>query len=237
MRMTLAITAALAIPLPAFSQITQGQVSGFVTRISEINGLVPPGIQLGDAVSASFSYGAVISYWDWDTQTRRYSFADGDFSFQVLIGSHTWSVVSGIGYANIENDQPVRQRDQYYISTVNISGSPATFPGALQSSYLALGIYDWTLPFQLVSGLALPRLTSDINLIAANQTQGVISTSASGFGPLPSTWTINYSVNSFSLTPIPEPTSASLLLAGAITLAGLNSRRLRRRADPHKSAS
>jgi hypothetical protein len=204
------------------AQTTIGSITGVVTSISDPNGLAPSTIHVGDAVTTAFSYGVSSSTSAFDSQTTVYNFSSGSFSIQVSIGSLTWSYTTGTGQVTVANDHTVLNRDQYYVATSNISGTPASFPNAIQSSSLFVGLYDQTAPYDLVSGTSLPRATSDVNLAAANLIQGGISSFGSG-GPNDQ-WQITYSVATLSLTSIPEPSTVALYF-GTVALVATRYRR------------
>ena len=142
----------------SFALQTTGTATGKVVFISDTNSLVPSSIHVGDTVVTTFGYGDVNSTFSapFDPQHVSYNFGVGGPAFQVSIGSFVWRVGAGTSQVSIENDQPNRTRDQYYIGSFQISDGSASFPGALDYSRLWLGLYDWTAPYELVSSLNLP---------------------------------------------------------------------------------
>lgn len=195
---------------------TTGTATGKVSFISDQNGLVPSEIHVGDTVVTTFGYGDITSTSStpFDPQSVGYSFGGGGPAFQVSIGSFIWRVAAGAARVNIENDQPTRSRDQYYVESFAVTGAASSFPGALDNSRLWLGLYDWTAPYELVSSLHLPRSNSDINLSAVNMNNqgGIGSFSSTGAYK---TWGINYSIDTFSISTVPEPSMLSLMLSAA----------------------
>ena len=197
--------------LSANAQNTVGKISGTVQRISDPGGLAPAGVSIGDIVSTQFTYAAVSSIFDLPGSFRQYNFINENISMVTTIGALTWST-SRSGYVYVENDNAVHQRDIYSVASFWTGADSGSFPGALSSSYLHIGMADGSAPYELLSSLGLPRSTLDINLLA--RSHGLVydsdsGISSSGLGPF-NNWNINYTIESFSLTSVPEPSIVSL---------------------------
>ena len=201
---------------------TTVSATGKVVNIYNPGGFAPSSVKVGETVVATLGYGDVASTNSTPSDPARvsYSFSRGGSPFQISIGNLVWRVSAGTSEVVLENDQPVRNRDVYYVRSFDLYGAAATFPGSIDASYLFLGLIDWTAPYELVSSLNLPRSDSDINLSAINSIhQGGINSYGSA-GPTNS-WTINYSIDTITISTVPEPSKLVLLFASALFLGAI----------------
>ena len=203
------------------AQLTIGHFTGAVTSITDSGSPPPDGVNLGDRVSVTFSYGTPS--FSFGTTPKLYIFSSDPLSFAVTIGASTWSATSTSGFVKIANDNATLN-DRYEVNTSFVSAASANFPGALANSAVGLFTEDAIAPFDLVSGLALPRTTSDVNLAAATTANGSIISADASFANM---WSIEFSVQDFSLSTIPEPSSVALVFGATSFLGVLILRRKR----------
>jgi len=210
-----------ALGLSAFSakahaQFVSCQVTGTVTHVTDLNGDLPSGVTVGDQVLTTFSFRTPhLTNFDPYAQITNYSFAASEFSISTTIGALTWSSAGNVGSITIRNDGSNilgDVSDEFFVIS-NITGTPDSFPGALESySNMGFDLRDTVATYDLITGFALPTSDGVVNLGAATLAQGFVQSSAGASVH----WNITYSVESLTLTAIPEPaTVATWTAAGA----------------------
>jgi len=180
-------------------------LTGSVTSIFN-NGTAsaPASVHTGDAVTTTIIYGAPTSSQTYPTYPTingaQYTFSS--FTFSVVIGSLTWSYVSGS--IILENDQPTLGRDRF---TISGSGTPTSFPGQLSFTSMSVNLFDNTLPTTELPGYTLADLEY-IDFSASTSRQGIINTSANVNDSFSVIWT----PSSLSVVAVPEPATTAFIV-------------------------
>jgi hypothetical protein len=191
-------------------------ITGTVTLTTDEGSVLPAGVQVGDAVTTVVTFGTPFSSnFDASSQTMSYHFNDADF-YRTTIGSYTWTNGTDAGAILINNDATNvigDTRDIFSVS-LNVSGTPATFPGAIAGGLASFTLMDASSPYTLVADFSLPATSGDVSFADATYLQGALSSTAGAF----SNWGIIYSVDTFSITAVPEPSTAALFAGVSVLI-------------------
>lgn len=202
----------------SFANQTTGAISGVVTKI--VGAHAPIGVSVGDPVLSSFSYGAASSSGT-DLVGWQYNFENTDFALVVRIGSLKWGSIAEKGLVILRKGF---LGDSYSVGSNNIAD--ANFPGhvdpsGLYQNLLSIGVSDNSAPYELIDSFQLPRSANDLHLQSATNMGGHIG--LAGPPTLPgdppaSTWSIEYRIDTFVLSPVPEPSTAAQLMLALLLL-------------------